>query len=38
MGRPLEEAEIEFLYPDSAAECVAKVDNTVADGKKRRVF
>jgi RNA recognition motif-containing protein len=34
MGRPLNEAEIEFLYPNSAEECVAKLDNGMADGKK----
>jgi hypothetical protein len=34
MGRPLNEAEIEFLYPSSAEECVSKLDNTVADGMK----
>lgn len=32
MGRPLNEAEIEFMYPDSAEECVAKLDNNFADG------
>lgn len=33
MGRPLNEAEIEFLYPSSAQECVTKLDNGMADGK-----
>lgn len=32
MGRPLNEAEIEFLYPSSAEECVSKLDNGMADG------
>ncbi|KAG2233282.1 hypothetical protein INT48_001594 [Thamnidium elegans] len=32
MGRPLNEAEIEFLYPNSAEECVSKLDNGMADG------
>lgn len=32
MERPLNEAEIEFLYPNSAEECVAKLDNSIADG------
>lgn len=32
MGRPLNEAEIEFLYPNSAEDCVAKLDNSIADG------
>ncbi|KAI9470049.1 MAG: hypothetical protein EXX96DRAFT_492122 [Benjaminiella poitrasii] len=33
MGRPLNEAEIEFMYPESAKECVAKLDNQLADGR-----
>ncbi|KAI8090229.1 uncharacterized protein B0P05DRAFT_529925 [Gilbertella persicaria] len=33
MGRPLCEAEIEFLYPDSAERCVSKLDNNYADGR-----
>ncbi|KAI8352150.1 hypothetical protein EDC96DRAFT_286673 [Choanephora cucurbitarum] len=33
MGRPLCEAEIEFVYPDSAERCVAQLDNNYADGR-----
>ncbi|KAI8327390.1 hypothetical protein BD560DRAFT_418113 [Blakeslea trispora] len=33
MGRPLCEAEIEFMYPDSAERCVAELDNNYADGR-----
>ncbi|KAL7320624.1 hypothetical protein PS15m_000493 [Mucor circinelloides] len=36
MGRPLNEAEIEFMYADSAKECVTKLDNTLADGRLLR--
>ncbi|GAN08408.1 hypothetical protein MAM1_0203d07919 [Mucor ambiguus] len=36
MGRPLNEAEIEFMFADSAKECVAKLDNTLADGRLLR--
>jgi hypothetical protein len=32
MGRPLHEAEVEFMYPQSAQECVAKLDGEIADG------
>lgn len=32
MGRPLNEAEIEFVYANSAEECVSKLDNGIADG------
>lgn len=35
MGRSLYEAEIEFVYPDSAEQCVAKLDNKLVDGNKR---
>ncbi|KAI8976204.1 hypothetical protein BDB01DRAFT_803693 [Pilobolus umbonatus] len=33
MQRPLSEAEVEFLYPESAKECVANLDNQLADGR-----
>ncbi|KAI7880805.1 uncharacterized protein EV154DRAFT_428781, partial [Mucor mucedo] len=33
MGRPLNEAEIEFVYSNSAEECVSKLDNGIADGR-----
>lgn len=36
MGRPLNEAEIEFMHADSAKECVAKLDNNLADGRLLR--
>ncbi|KAK4511310.1 uncharacterized protein ATC70_012525 [Mucor velutinosus] len=36
MGRPLNEAEIEFMFADSAKECVTKLDNTLADGRLLR--
>lgn len=32
MGRPLNEAEIEFVHSNSAEECVSKLDNGIADG------
>ncbi|CEJ05182.1 hypothetical protein RMCBS344292_19129 [Rhizopus microsporus] len=36
MGRPLHEAEVEFMYPQSAQECVAKLDGEIADGRVLR--
>ncbi|CEP18797.1 hypothetical protein, partial, partial [Parasitella parasitica] len=36
MGRPLNEAEIEFVYPDSALECKSRLDNSLADGRLLR--
>ncbi|KAI8970007.1 hypothetical protein BDF20DRAFT_787926, partial [Mycotypha africana] len=33
MGRPLNEAEVEFLYAESARDCVAKLDKNIADGR-----
>lgn len=36
MGRPLNEAEIEFMYADSAKECVLRLDNSLADGRLLR--
>ncbi|KAI9255993.1 hypothetical protein BY458DRAFT_442030 [Sporodiniella umbellata] len=36
MGRPLYEAEVEFMYTQSAEECVAKLDGEIADGRVLR--
>ncbi|KAI8642652.1 hypothetical protein BD408DRAFT_343984 [Parasitella parasitica] len=36
MGRPLNEAEIEFVHPDAALECQSRLDNSLADGRLLR--
>lgn len=36
IGRPLHEAEVEFMYPHSAQECALKLDGEIADGRVLR--